>query len=167
MLEDGYKHKGMRKGLLQVLKKKGIRDEHVLKAVGKVPRHFFFETAFLAHAYEDKAFPIGEGQTISQPYTVARQTELLAPQPGHRVLEVGTGSGYQCCILLELGAKVVSIEYLPALHHRAQRMLTLMGYRGMTLVQGDGSRGYPVLAPYDRILVTAGAAHGARGLVDA
>lgn len=156
MLEDSYRHKGLRKGLVRKLEKKGISDTHVLSAVNKVPRHYFFDNAFLEHAYQDKAFPIGEGQTISQPYTVAYQTELLKVKPGHKVLEIGTGSGYQCCILLEMGAKVYTIEYNQNLYQRAKSFLPSMGYQA-TFIQGDGTKGLPTYAPYDRILVTAAA----------
>ncbi|EMR01393.1 protein-L-isoaspartate(D-aspartate) O-methyltransferase [Cesiribacter andamanensis] len=155
--EDSYRHKGMRRALGRTLAGKGIRDTRVLDAIMRIPRHFFFERAFLEHAYQDKAFPIGEGQTISQPYTVAFQTELLALQPGDRVLEIGTGSGYQCCVLLEMGVKVYTIEYIKKLHERARAMLSQMGYGGATFVHGDGSRGLPAYAPYDKIIVTAGA----------
>jgi protein-L-isoaspartate(D-aspartate) O-methyltransferase len=110
-MEDSYKHRGLRNKLVKKLALKGIRSESVLKAIGRVPRHLFFDEALLSHAYEDKAFPIGEGQTISQPYTVAFQTEKLDIQPGDKVLEIGTGSGYQAAVLLEMGAKVFSIEY--------------------------------------------------------
>src|SRR5262245_52354325 len=111
MFEDNYKQRGLRNKLVKKLRLKGISDERVLAAIGNVPRHFFFENALLEHAYEDKAFPIGEGQTISQPYTVAFQTEKLEIKPGDKVLEIGTGSGYQACILIEMGAKVYTIEY--------------------------------------------------------
>ena len=111
MLVDDYKHRGKRKAMVDVIKMKGIKDPNVLDAIMKIPRHYFFDPAFLEHAYQDKAFPIGAGQTISQPYTVAFQTELLKIKPGDKVLEIGTGSGYQACILLELKAKVFTIEY--------------------------------------------------------
>lgn len=156
MYQDEYKHKGMRRSLIRILIEKGIRDERVLQAIQQVPRHFFFEKAFLEQAYQDKAFPIGEGQTISQPYTVAFQSELLQVKPGEKVLEIGTGSGYQCCVLLELGAKVYTIEYVRKLHDKARTMLPQMGYRAV-FVHGDGSRGLPSYAPYDKIIVTAGA----------
>jgi len=121
-----------------------------------MPRHVFFDNAFLEHAYEDKAFPIGEGQTISQPFTVAYQTQMLQVFPGAKVLEIGTGSGYQCCILLEMGADVYTIEYNKVLYDRAKKMLKLMGYKPF-FFHGDGSLGLPRHAPFDRILVTAGA----------
>lgn len=146
----------MRRALIRTLAEKGIRSQKVLDAMMKVPRHVFFDQAFLEHAYQDKAFPIGEGQTISQPYTVAVQTELLDIQPGDKVLEIGTGSGYQCCILLELGAKVYTIEYVKSLHLKAKQMLTAMGYKAH-FIHGDGSKGFKPYAPYQKIIVTAGA----------
>jgi protein-L-isoaspartate(D-aspartate) O-methyltransferase len=155
-LEDNYRHRGLRKGLVRILKEKGIKDPAVLKAVGNVPRHYFFERAFLEHAYEDKAFPIGEGQTISQPYTVAFQTELLEVKAGDKVLEIGTGSGYQACILLEIGCKVFSIEYNQKLFKRTLKFLPGMGYRP-DMFCGDGTLGLPQFAPFDAIIVTAGA----------
>lgn len=156
MYQDDYKHKGMRKSLVRTLVQKGITDQRVLQAIQQVPRHFFFEKAFLEQAYQDKAFPIGEGQTISQPYTVAFQSQLLEVKPGEKVLEIGTGSGYQCCVLLELGARVYTIEYIRKLHERAKMMLKHMGYNAF-FVHGDGSRGLAGYAPYDKIIVTAGA----------
>jgi protein-L-isoaspartate(D-aspartate) O-methyltransferase len=156
MFEDNYRHRGLRNKLVRTLRKKGIKDERVLEAIGKVPRHFFFDDALLEHAYQDKAFPIGEGQTISQPYTVAFQTEKLQVRPGDKVLEVGTGSGYQACVLLELGAKVFTIEYNRNLYEKARTFLPSMGYRP-TFFHGDGSKGLPSRAPFDRIIVTAGA----------
>lgn len=156
MLEDDYKHKGLRNKLVKKLAQKGIRDERVLQAVGKVPRHLFFDQALLSHAYEDKAFPIGEGQTISQPFTVAFQTEKLEIKPGDKVLEIGTGSGYQACILLELGAKVYSIEYNRNLFEKTRDFLPKLGYNPF-LFYGDGSKGLIAKAPFDKIIVTAGA----------
>jgi len=156
MNEDSYRHRGMRRALIRTLEEKGISDPRVLNALEKVPRHLFFDEAFLEHAYQDKAFPIGEGQTISQPYTVAVQTELLQIEPGDKVLEIGTGSGYQCCILLELGAKVYTIEYLKSLHLQAKKLLAIMGYKAH-FIHGDGSKGFRAYSPYDKILVTAGA----------
>jgi len=155
-MEDGYKHRGLRKKLIQTVRNKGIKSEEVLTAMSKVPRHFFFDNAFLEHAYQDKAFPIGQGQTISQPYTVAFQTELLEVKQGSRILEIGTGSGYQATILLELGAKVFTIEYNKVLYHKTKLFLPQMGYRPI-FKQGDGSQGWPIHAPYDGIVVTAGA----------
>jgi protein-L-isoaspartate(D-aspartate) O-methyltransferase len=155
-LEDSFRHRGMRRNLVQLLQGKGIKHPGVLAAIGKIPRHVFFENALLSHAYQDKAFPIGEGQTISQPYTVARQSELLELRPGQKVLEVGTGSGYQTAVLLELGATVYTIEFQPVLFRRTRVLLPRMGYRANFFL-GDGSRGLSHFAPFDRILVTAGA----------
>jgi protein-L-isoaspartate(D-aspartate) O-methyltransferase len=156
MFEDNYRQRGLRNKLVRLLRQKGITDDRVLAAIGKVPRHVFFENAFLEHAYQDKAFPIGEGQTISQPYTVAFQTQLLLVQPGQTVLEIGTGSGYQACILLELGAAVHTIEYNRKLYEKARKLLPQLGYRPHFHL-GDGSKGLPAFAPFNRILVTAGA----------
>jgi protein-L-isoaspartate(D-aspartate) O-methyltransferase len=156
MFTDSYKHKGMRNGLVRVLREKGIRDERVLKAIAEVPRHFFYEKAFLEHAYQDKAFPIGEGQTISQPYTVAYQTELLEVQPTDKVLEIGTGSGYQCWVLLKITPYVFTIEYNKNLYQKVVNFFKLMDLKPKAF-HGDGSLGLPAHAPYDKILVTAGA----------
>src|SRR5687767_8840568 len=156
MTEDGYKERGLRKKLVKKLAEKGIKSEAVLKAIEKVPRHVFFDKALLSHAYEDKAFPIGEGQTISQPYTVAFQTEKLEIKAGDKVLEIGTGSGYQACVLLELGAKVYTIEYNRVLYENTKDFLPQMGYRPY-FFYGDGSKGLPAKAPFDKIIVTAGA----------
>jgi protein-L-isoaspartate(D-aspartate) O-methyltransferase len=164
-MEDTYKHRGLRNKLVKKLAQKGIKSESVLKAVGTVPRHLFFDEALLSHAYEDKAFPIGEGQTISQPFTVAFQTEKLDIHPGDKVLEIGTGSGYQAAILLELGAKVFSIEYNKNLYERTKAFLPKLGYQPY-LAHGDGSRGLPAKAPFDKILVTAGAPVIPRALTD-
>ncbi|MDB5152328.1 MAG: protein-L-isoaspartate(D-aspartate) O-methyltransferase [Mucilaginibacter sp.] len=153
---DNYREKGARKQLVDILKKKGIEDEAVLKAIGKVPRHFFFDETFWKQAYRDIAFPIGEGQTISQPYTVAYQTQLLHIKKGDKVLEIGTGSGYQACILMELGAKVYTIERQQKLYERTIQVLPFMGYKPHFFL-GDGSKGIPEYAPYDKIIVTAGA----------
>jgi protein-L-isoaspartate(D-aspartate) O-methyltransferase len=156
MFEDNYKQRGLRNKLVKTLRLKGILDEKVLAAIAKVPRHIFFDDALLIHAYEDKAFPIGEGQTISQPYTVAFQTEKLEIKPGDKVLEIGTGSGYQACILLELGAKVFTIEYNLVLFQKTKETLPKLGYKPF-FFQGDGSKGLPAKAPFDKIIVTAGA----------
>lgn len=155
-MQDTYRHKGLRRQLVMKLKEKGISDQRVLDAIGKVPRHVFFDPAFLEHAYQDKAFPIGEGQTISQPYTVAFQTQLLEVKPGDKVLEVGTGSGYQCCVLMETGAKVYSIETNKVLYQKTREILPVMGYNPK-LFMGDGTLGLPTHAPFDKIIVTAGA----------
>ncbi len=156
MIEDNYKQRGLRNKLVKKLSEKGIKDERVLAAIGKVPRHAFFENALLEHAYQDKAFPIGEGQTISQPYTVAFQTEKLEIKPGDKVLEIGTGSGYQASVLMEVGAKVYTIEYNRKLYEKCKEFLPTMGYKPFFFF-GDGSKGLPAKAPYDKIIVTAGA----------
>ncbi|HEY1005734.1 MAG TPA: protein-L-isoaspartate(D-aspartate) O-methyltransferase [Sphingobacteriaceae bacterium] len=153
---DNYREKGARKKLVEVLKEKGIEDRQVLAAIGKVPRHFFFDETFWTQAYKDIAFPIGEGQTISQPYTVAYQSQLMHIRKGDKVLEIGTGSGYQTCVLLELGATVYTIERQEALFERARVFLARMNYDPAFFL-GDGSRGIPEHAPFDKILVTAGA----------
>ncbi|MGI4973298.1 MAG: protein-L-isoaspartate(D-aspartate) O-methyltransferase [Janthinobacterium lividum] len=155
---DTYRHRGQRRALVALLRtQRGIRDERVLAALAAVPRHLFFEPAFEAHAYQDKAFPIGEGQTISQPATVAYQTELLGVQPGQRILEIGTGSGYQFAVLCQLTSHVQSIELNPVLFARGQARLAALGLPTSGLHLGDGSLGWPAGAPYDGILVTAGA----------
>jgi protein-L-isoaspartate(D-aspartate) O-methyltransferase len=156
MIEDSYKQRGLRNKLVKKLREKGISDERVLAAIGKVPRHAFFDAALLGHAYEDKAFPIGEGQTISQPYTVAFQTEKLLISPGDKVLEIGTGSGYQASVLLEMGAKVYTIEYNRKLYEHTRDFLPSLGYKPYFFF-GDGSKGIPAKAPYNKIIVTAGA----------
>ena len=163
--KDTYKHRGKRKALVQTIESKGIVDLRVIEAVNKVPRHFFFDPAFLEHAYQDKAFPIGEGQTISQPYTVAFQTELLKIERGDKVLEIGTGSGYQACILLELGAKVFTIEYNRILYERTRKFLPQIGYKPVFKC-GDGTNGWPNHAPFDKIIVTAGAPTIPKALID-
>ncbi|MBS1488398.1 MAG: protein-L-isoaspartate(D-aspartate) O-methyltransferase [Bacteroidetes bacterium] len=155
-MEDNYKQRGLRDKLVRKLRLKGITDEAVLSAIGKVPRHAFFDNALLSHAYEDKAFPIGEGQTISQPYTVAFQSEKLSVKPGEKILEVGTGSGYQAAILLEMGAKVYTIEYNRKLYETTKDFLPMLGYRPY-FFYGDGSKGLPAKAPFNKIIVTAGA----------
>jgi protein-L-isoaspartate(D-aspartate) O-methyltransferase len=153
---DEYKHKGARKKLVEELAAKGITDKAVLNAMLKVPRHFFFNKTFYAHAYVDKAFPIDEGQTISQPYTVAYQTQILQVHKGEKVLEIGTGSGYQAAILLEMGVKIYSIERHEKLYKKAKLLLNKMGYQA-NLKCGDGTKGWPEMAPFDKIIVTAGA----------
>ena len=155
-LKDSYKAKGLRRQLVKEIERKGIKSEAVLSAIGKMPRHVFFDSIFLEHAYEDKAFPIGEKQTISQPYTVAFQTELLNVSKGDKILEIGTGSGYQAAILLELGAEVFTIEYNQKLFQKTIEFLPKLGYNPH-FFEGDGSLGLPKHAPYDSIVVTAGA----------
>lgn len=154
-MKDTYKHKGLRRQLVKEIISKGITDEKVLTAIGKIPRHFFFEHIFDIHAYEDKAFPIEAGQTISQPFTVAFQSEKLNVKPGQKVLEIGTGSGYQACVLIELGSEVYTVEYQKKLYQKAIRFLPAIGYQPH-MYHGDGSKGLPQFAPYDRIIVTAG-----------
>ena len=159
--EDEYLFKGKRKRLVEQLKSKGISNKAVLDAIEKIPRHLFFDQttgrpALLDHAYSDKALPIGAGQTISHPYTVAFQTEKLEIKPGDKVLEIGTGSGYQACILVEMGAKVYTIEYNRKLYEKTREFLPELGYRPFFFF-GDGSKGLSVRAPYDKIIVTAGA----------
>ncbi len=155
-MTDTYRHKGMRKALVEEIKKKGIVDEAVLNAIGKIPRHLFLDSSFDRFAYNDVAFPIGSGQTISQPYTVAFQTELLEIKKGKKILEVGTGSGYQASVLAELGVKVYSIERQRKLYEKTRRFIEKLGYRINTFY-GDGYKGLPTYAPFDNIIVTAGA----------
>ncbi|MCS7152857.1 MAG: protein-L-isoaspartate(D-aspartate) O-methyltransferase [Bacteroidia bacterium] len=155
-MEDAPRYQGLRRRLVEQLRQKGIQNPAVLRAIEKVPRHLFVEPAFREHAYEDKALPLIADQTISQPYTVAYQTELLDLRPGHKVLEIGTGSGYQTAILCEMGAEVYSVELERRLYMRAKSLLEKLGYR-VHLRCGDGRLGWPTYAPFDRILLTAGA----------
>lgn len=157
ILKDTFKHKGLRQQLVNVLIKKGIKNENVLKAISNIPRHLFMDSGFLDHAYQDKAFPIAADQTISQPYTVAYQTELLQVNKGDKILEIGTGSGYQTAVLCELGAKVFSIERQQELFKKTSKFLPKLGYRAKKLVFGDGYKGLAEEAPFDSIIVTAGA----------
>lgn len=156
-MKDTFKHKGLRQQLVAVLKSKGITNNDVLDAIGKIPRHLFMDSSFLDHAYQDKAFPIAADQTISQPYTVAFQTELMQVKRGDKVLEIGTGSGYQTAVLCELGAKVYSIERQHELFKLTSRFLPKIGYRAKKLIFGDGYKGLVEEAPFDSIIVTAGA----------
>jgi len=158
-LDDTYRHQGLRKQLIQSIHLKGITDQKVLDAMERVPRHFFFDSSFLEYAYEDKPFPIGAGQTISQPYTVAFQTELLQLKKNDKVMENGTGSGYQACILAEMGAKVFTIERQRSLYTRTSKFLPLVGYPRIKTFYGDGYKGLPPFAPFDKVLVTAAAPH--------
>jgi protein-L-isoaspartate(D-aspartate) O-methyltransferase len=155
-MTDNYKHKGLRKQLVELIRNKGISDENVLAAIEKIPRHLFMDSSFLEFAYQDKPFPIGEGQTISQPFTVAYQTELLQVRHGDKILEVGTGSGYQASVLVEMGAKVFTIERLRVLFQRTKLFLPTLGYHPKVFY-GDGYKGLPAYAPFDKIIVTAGA----------
>ena len=156
-MNDSFKHKGLRKKLIQTIKSKGINNKNVLSAISKVPRHLFMDSGFLDHAYQDKAFPIAANQTISQPYTVAFQTELLQIKKGNKILEIGTGSGYQAAVLCELGAKVYSIERQQELFKKTSKFLPKLGYMPKKLIFGDGYKGLPEEAPFDGIIVTAGA----------
>jgi len=156
-LKDTFKHQGLRQQLVNVIKNKGIGDANVLKAIGNVPRHLFMDSGFLDYAYKDSAFPIAADQTISQPYTVAFQTELLDVKKDDKILEIGTGSGYQTAILCELGARVYSIERQQELFKKASLFLPKIGYRAKKLIFGDGYKGLPEEAPFDGIIVTAGA----------
>lgn len=153
---DNYRHKGLRKKLVNEIRNKGIVDQSVLKAIEKIPRHVFLDSSFLEFAYQDKPFPIGSGQTISQPYTVAFQSELLAVKKGMKVLEIGTGSGYQACVLAEMGAKVYTIERQRQLFIRTREFLQSQPYT-IKVFLGDGYKGLPSFAPFDRILITAAA----------
>ena len=154
---DSFKHKGLRQKLVENLILKGIKNEAILEAIRKVPRHWFMDSSFLDHAYQDKAFPIAANQTISQPYTVAYQTELLEVEANHKVLEIGTGSGYQTAILCLLEAEVYSIERQLELFKKTSLFLPKIGYVAKRLIFGDGYKGLKPDAPFDRILVTAGA----------
>lgn len=156
-MQDTYRHKGMRRRLVEGLRKKGIKDEKVLEAIGNLPRHYFLDKAFEEHAYQDKAFPIGKEQTISQPFTVAYMTELMEVEKRQKVLEVGTGSGYQACILAALGTRVFTIERQKDLYEKARKFLPEIGFPQIRLFYRDGYKGLPEYAPFDRIIVTAGA----------
>jgi protein-L-isoaspartate(D-aspartate) O-methyltransferase len=155
-MQDTFKHKGMRKMLISELREKGIDDERILNAFDKVPRHFFLDNAFAQQAYSNMAFQIGSGQTISHPYTVAFQTLLLDIQKGEKILEIGSGSGFQTCILCELGAKVFSIERHKSLHLKAKSILRYLNYNAR-LSFGDGYKGLPTFAPFDKMIITCGA----------
>jgi len=156
MINDTLQHQGMRKRLVETIVEKGISDQAVINAIGKIPRHLFMESGFVKFAYQDQAFPIGAGQTISQPYTVAYQTQLLKVKHNDKILEVGTGSGYQAAVLLELGALVYTIERQRELHVKVQQLLPSIGYHPR-FFYGDGYKGLPTYGPFDGIIVTAGA----------
>ena len=164
--EDTYRHKGLRKKLVDGIRAKGISDEKVLTAIGKIPRHFFLDSAFDEVAYEDRAFPIGEEQTISQPYTVAYQTQLLDVKSFHKVLEIGTGSAYQATILAEMGAQVYTIERQKKLFEANKEFPLLKKYPSIKFFYGDGFEGLPTYAPFDRIIITAAAPGIPEKLVD-
>lgn len=165
-MKDTHRQQGKRQQLLKTVAAKGIQDKAVLKAIGSVPRHLFMDSGFEDHAYEDKPFPIGADQTISQPYTVARQTELLEVKKGDVVLEIGTGSGYQAAVLLEMGAQVYTIERQKELFKRTNLFLPKIGYRPKKMIFGDGYKGLPEYAPYDGIVVTAGAPYVPKPLME-
>ena len=156
-MQDSFTHKGLRNNLVLDLKTKGIKDDSVLEAVKSVQRHLFMDSGFLDHAYQDKAFPIASGQTISQPFTVAFQTELLNVKKDHKILEIGTGSGYQAAILCHMGARVYTIERIKELFRKTSVFLPSINYRPKKMIYGDGYLGYSEEAPYDSIIVTAGA----------
>lgn len=155
--EDSYRHKGLRKKLIGILKEKGITDENVLVAMGNIPRHYFLDSAFDEIAYEDRAFPISQGQTISQPYTVAYQTQLLKVKPHDKILEIGTGSIYQASVLAEMGAKVFTIERQKLLYEKTKTFIFKNKYPNLKFFFGDGYEGLPTYAPFDKVLVTAAA----------
>lgn len=154
---DSFKHQGLRNLLVEKLRLKGIKNSAVLDAISKVPRHLFMDSSFGDHAYQDKAFPISSGQTISQPYTVAFQTELLNVSSGDKVLEIGTGSGYQAAVLCEMGINVYTIERIKSLFLKSKSFLASINYHPKKIIYGDGFQGYGEKAPYDAIIVTAGA----------
>ncbi len=156
-MKDTNKHQGLRNQLVKQLEDKGITDKNVLEAISKVPRHLFLDSSFENFAYQDKAFPIGADQTISQPFTVAFQTQLLDIKKGDKVLEIGTGSGYQTAVLCLLGASVYTIERQNKLFKKAQLLMPKLGYNPKKFVFGDGYKGLPDAAPFDSIIVTAGA----------
>lgn len=159
MGQDTTKHQGRRRQLVALLKEKGITHSAVLEAIGAIPRHLFMDSSFEDHAYQDKAFPIGADQTISQPYTVAFQSEQLKVSPGTKVLEIGTGSGYQTAVLCHMGAVVYSIERQHELFRTSLKRLPTLGFKPKKLIFGDGYKGFPEKAPFERIIVTAGAPH--------
>lgn len=156
-LEDSYQHKGLRKKLIEKIKEKGITDDKVLDAMMNIPRHFFLDTALDKIAYEDRAFPIAEGQTISQPYTVAYQTQLLQVKQYDKILEIGTGSAYQAIVLAEMGANVLTIERQKNLYEKNKNFILKNKYPQIKFFYGDGFEGLPTYAPFDKILITAAA----------
>jgi protein-L-isoaspartate(D-aspartate) O-methyltransferase len=155
-LQDTLRHQGLRKRMVEGIRIKGIKDEKVLEAIGRVPRHLFMDPSFLQFAYKDQAFPIGAGQTISQPFTVAMQTQLLQVERHEKILEVGTGSGYQASVLIEMGASVYTIERQRELYLKTQSILPQIGYNPKCFY-GDGYKGLPTYGPFDKIIITAGA----------
>jgi protein-L-isoaspartate(D-aspartate) O-methyltransferase len=155
--EDTYRHKGLRKKLVELLRQKGIGDENVLQAINNIPRHYFLDSAFDEIAYEDRAFPIQEGQTISQPYTVAYQTQLLQVKPFEKILEIGTGSIYQASVLAEMGAAVFTIERQKKLYDQSKNFVLKSKYPNIKFFYGDGYEGLPTYGPFDKIIITAAA----------
>jgi len=155
--EDTYRHKGLRKKLVDILRGKGITDNNVLEAINTIPRHFFLDSAFDEIAYEDRAFPISDGQTISQPYTVAYQTQLLQVKPNEKILEIGTGSIYQASVLAEMGAKVFTIERQKNLFEKTKQFVLKASYPNLKFFYGDGFEGLPTYAPFDKVIITAAA----------
>ncbi len=157
VVDDTYRHKGLRRQLVDLVRSKGITDDRVLQAIGNIPRHYFMDSAFDKIAYEDRAFPIGEEQTISQPYTVAYQTQLLELKPFDKVLEIGTGSAYQACVLAEMGVQVYTIERQKKLFDNNKQFAYLKKYPALKFFYGDGFEGLPTYAPFDKVIVTAAA----------
>lgn len=155
--EDSYRHKGLRKKLIEILKEKGITDAAVLEAINNIPRHFFLDSAFDEIAYEDRAFPIGDGQTISQPYTVAYQSQLLQVKPFDKILEIGTGSIYQASVLAEMGANVFTIERQKNLYEKTKQFFFKSKYPNLKFFYGDGFEGLPTYGPFDKVIITAAA----------
>ena len=155
--EDSYQHKGLRKKLMDLLREKGITDENVLQAMNNIPRHYFLDSAFDKIAYEDRAFPISEGQTISQPYTVAYQTQLLQVKPNDKLLEIGTGSIYQATVLVEMGARVYTIERQKRLFEQTKDYYFKGKYPKLKFFYGDGYEGLPTYGPFDKVIITAAA----------
>lgn len=165
-IEDTYRHKGLRKKLVDTVRSKGITDENVLEAINRIPRHFFLDSAFDDVAYEDRAFPIGEGQTISQPYTVAYQTQLLEIKKFEKILEIGTGSAYQACVLAEMGAQVYTIERQKKLFDNNKQFQQLKKYPTIKFFYGDGYEGLPTYGPFDKVIITAAAPDIPEKLID-
>ena len=164
-MRDTSKHQGLRNQLTKSLKEKGISDQKVLDAIRRVPRHLFIDSSFEDHAYQDKAFPIAAGQTISQPYTVAFQSQVLGIRQGDKVLEIGTGSGYQTAVFVAMQAEVYSIERQHELFKKTSLFLPKIGYRPKKLIFGDGYKGFPEKAPFDKVIVTAGAPYIPKALM--
>ena len=163
-MQDTFRHQGLRRKLVEKIREKGIKDQMILSAIGEIPRHLFMDNAFINFAYEDKAFPIGAGQTISQPYTVAFQTELLDIKPYDKILEIGTGSGYQAAVLSNMEAKVFTIERQKELFKKTKEFLPKIGYK-CQFFYGDGYKGLSKFAPFDRIIITCGAPEIPRDLI--